>query len=91
MLSEEYLAIVHKDMLKKLTDPSSFNIPCYIGDLVFNKPLADLGESINLRPSYLFEKLDLGTLTPTKMCIRLADRSIKYSKGVAEDVLVRNG
>ncbi|XP_031100833.1 uncharacterized protein LOC116004803 [Ipomoea triloba] len=33
--------------------------------------------------------LDLGTLKPTRICIQLADRSIKQPKGVVEDVLVR--
>ncbi|XP_031106701.1 uncharacterized protein LOC116011285 [Ipomoea triloba] len=74
---------------QKLTDPGSFTIPCQIGDAEFSQALADSGASINIMPFCLFKKLDLGTLKPTRICIQLADRSIKQPKGVVEDVLVR--
>ncbi|XP_048230973.1 uncharacterized protein LOC125370199 [Ricinus communis] len=53
--------------------------------------LADLGASINLMPSSLFEELGLSTskLTPTRMSIQLVDRTVKYPKGIIEDVLVK--
>lgn len=47
ILNEECSAIVHKDMPKKLKDPGSFNIAYFIGDLRFNRALADFGASIN--------------------------------------------
>nr|GFC65269.1 reverse transcriptase domain-containing protein [Tanacetum cinerariifolium] len=37
------------------------------------------------------EKLSLPELTPTRMTLELADRSITRSKGVAEDVFVKVG
>ncbi|XP_076917702.1 uncharacterized protein LOC143577863 [Bidens hawaiensis] len=37
--------------------------------------LADLGDSINLMPYSLYEKLELGELTSTRMSLSLANRS----------------
>ena len=37
----------------------------------------------------LFRSLELGELKPMRMILQLADRSIKYPKGVLEDVLVQ--
>ncbi|GJV95781.1 reverse transcriptase domain-containing protein [Tanacetum coccineum] len=52
---------------------------------------ADLGASINLMPYSLYEKLSLETLKPTKISVRLADRSFKYPIGIAENMLVEVG
>nr|GEU64372.1 reverse transcriptase domain-containing protein [Tanacetum cinerariifolium] len=52
---------------------------------------ADLGASINLMPYSLYAKLSLETLKPTKMSVRLADRSFQYPVGIAENVLVEVG
>ncbi|GJR94910.1 reverse transcriptase domain-containing protein [Tanacetum coccineum] len=51
--------------------------------------LADLGASINLMPLSIWKKLSLPELTPTRMTLELADRSITYLKGLAEDVFVK--
>nr|GFA05512.1 hypothetical protein [Tanacetum cinerariifolium] len=53
--------------------------------------LADLGTSINLMPLSICKKLSLPELTPTRMTLELADRSITRPKGVAEDVFVKVG
>jgi len=37
----------------------------------------------------VFRKLSLGEITPTTVSLQLADRSIKYPRGVIEDVLVK--
>jgi len=37
----------------------------------------------------LFDKLNYSTLTPTSMCLQLADQSICYPTGIAENILVR--
>ncbi|XP_075479457.1 uncharacterized protein LOC142520346 [Primulina tabacum] len=67
----------------------SFSIPCMIGDVVFHKALCDLDASINLMHFSVFRKLGLGELKPTRMSLQLADRSVKYPRGVIEDVLVK--
>ncbi|GJS30006.1 reverse transcriptase domain-containing protein [Tanacetum coccineum] len=52
-------------------------------------PLADLGASINIMPLSIWKKLSLRELTPTRMTLELADRSITYPKGLAEDVFIK--
>ncbi|GJX80060.1 reverse transcriptase domain-containing protein [Tanacetum coccineum] len=51
----------------------------------------DLGASINLMPYSLYAKLSLETLKPTKMSVRLDDRSFQYLVGIAENMLVEVG
>ncbi|GKD20298.1 reverse transcriptase domain-containing protein, partial [Tanacetum coccineum] len=53
--------------------------------------LADLGASINLMPLYIWKKLMLPELIPTCMSLELANRSIAYLVGIAEDVFVQVG
>nr|GEV33989.1 reverse transcriptase domain-containing protein [Tanacetum cinerariifolium] len=51
----------------------------------------DLGASINPMPCSLYAKLSLETLKPTKMSVRLADRSFQYPVGIAKNMLVEVG
>ena len=37
----------------------------------------------------VFKKLGLGEAKPTTVSLQLADRSIKYLRGIIEDVLVK--
>nr|GFB37173.1 reverse transcriptase domain-containing protein [Tanacetum cinerariifolium] len=48
--------------------------------------LADLGASINLMPLLVWEGLSLPELTPTCMTLKLVDRSVSKSIGIAKDV-----
>ncbi|XP_075633464.1 uncharacterized protein LOC142605923 [Castanea sativa] len=89
MLTEESSAILQKKLPPKLKDPGSFTIPCTIGKSYFDRALCDLGASINLMPFSIFRKLGLGEVKPTTISLQLADRSIKYPRGVIEDVLVK--
>ncbi|GJV14448.1 reverse transcriptase domain-containing protein [Tanacetum coccineum] len=50
--------------------------------------LSDLDASINLMPYSLYAKLSLETLKPTKISVRLADRSFQYPVRIAENMLV---
>nr|GEV52744.1 cytochrome oxidase subunit I, mitochondrial [Tanacetum cinerariifolium] len=54
-------------------------------------PFSDLGASINLMPYSLYAKLSLETLKPTKMSVRLADRSFQYPVGIAKNMIVEVG
>ncbi|XP_065636347.1 uncharacterized protein LOC136070386 [Quercus suber] len=89
MLTEESSAILQKKLPPKLKDPGSFTIPCTIGQSYFDRALCDLGASINLMPLSVFRKLGLGEVKPTTISLQLADRSIKYPRGVIENVLVK--
>ncbi|GJV62171.1 reverse transcriptase domain-containing protein [Tanacetum coccineum] len=53
--------------------------------------LADLGASINLMPLSIWKKLLLPELTPTRMILKLVDRSTTSPSGIAEDVFVKVG
>nr|GEW76369.1 reverse transcriptase domain-containing protein [Tanacetum cinerariifolium] len=55
------------------------------------KKLGDPGASINLMPLSIWKKLSLPELTPTRMTLEIADRSITHPKRVAEDVFVKVG
>ena len=88
-LSEEVSAVIQRKLPPKLKDPGSFTIPCRIGNKLFEKALLDLGASINLLPYTVYETLQLGELQPTSITLQLADRSIKYPRGIIEDVLVQ--
>ncbi|KAL5542568.1 hypothetical protein UlMin_010278 [Ulmus minor] len=89
MLNEECSAVLQRKLPQKLKDPGSFTIPCTIGSCNFDKVLCDLGASINLMPLSVFRKLGLGEVKPTSISLQLADRSVKYPRGVIEDVLIK--
>ncbi|XP_076917407.1 uncharacterized protein LOC143577464 [Bidens hawaiensis] len=82
-------AVVLKRVPEKLSDPGVFAIPVLFGSDAISHALADLGASINLMPYSLYEKLELGELTPTRMSLSLADRSVKYPRGIIENLLVK--
>ena len=88
-LTEECSAILQNKLPPKLKDPGKFIIPCTIGTSNFSRALIDSGASINLMPFSVFEKLGVGEVKPTNVTLQLADRSIKYPRGVMEDVLVK--
>ncbi|XP_037491001.1 uncharacterized protein LOC119369065 [Jatropha curcas] len=71
MLAEEWSAIIQNKLPPKLKDPGSFSIPCNIGNLDFEKSLADLGASINLMSYEVFKMLGMGELKPTRMSLPL--------------------
>ncbi|GJR59399.1 reverse transcriptase domain-containing protein [Tanacetum coccineum] len=75
----------------KSRDPGKFLIPCDFLGMDVCYALADLGTSINIMPLSIWKKFSLPELTPTRMTLELADRSITRPKGVAEDVFVKLG
>ncbi|XP_031258423.1 uncharacterized protein LOC116116499 [Pistacia vera] len=89
MLTEDCSVLLLKKLPQKLRDPGSFTIPCTIGSIHFDKVLCDLGASLNLMPFSIYKKLGLGEVKPTIVHLQLADRSIKYPRGVVEDVLIK--
>ncbi|GJS17569.1 reverse transcriptase domain-containing protein [Tanacetum coccineum] len=90
-LKRDCLGMLLKKLPEKLGDPSKFLIPCDFPGMDVCHALADLGASINLMPLSIWKKLSLPELTPTRMTLELADRSITRPKGVAEDVFVKVG
>nr|GEU58982.1 reverse transcriptase domain-containing protein [Tanacetum cinerariifolium] len=90
-LNENCSAMLLKKLPKNLRDPGKFLIPCDFPGMDVCHAKADLGASINLMPLSVWKKLSLPELTPTRMTLELADRSITRPKGVAEDVFVKVG
>nr|GEV44550.1 reverse transcriptase domain-containing protein [Tanacetum cinerariifolium] len=69
-----------KKFPKKLRDPGRLLIPCDFSGMDVCYALADLGASINLIPLSIWKKLSLPELTPTRMTLELADRSVTRPK-----------
>nr|GEX34306.1 reverse transcriptase domain-containing protein [Tanacetum cinerariifolium] len=90
-LNENCSAMLLKKFPEKLGDPSKFLIPCDYPGMEICHALADLGARINLMPLSIWKKLSLPELTTTQITLELANRSITYPKGVAEDVFVKLG
>ena len=90
-LTEECSAAIANEAPEKKRDPGCPTIPCSIGSLMFERALCDLGASVSVMPKNVFEKLRLPEPEPTAMCLELADNSVRYPLGIAEDVPVKIG
>ncbi|GKA92663.1 reverse transcriptase domain-containing protein [Tanacetum coccineum] len=90
-LNENCSAVLLEQLPKKLRDLGKFLIPCDFPELDECLALANLSASINLMPLSVWKKLSLLELTPTRMTLELADRSVAHPKGVAEDIFVKVG
>ncbi|GJR27908.1 reverse transcriptase domain-containing protein [Tanacetum coccineum] len=90
-LTENCSAVLLKKLPEKFGDPGKFLIPCDFPKLKKCMALADLGASINLMPLSVWNKLMLPKLIPTRMTLELANRSVAYPAGIAEDVVVQVG
>ncbi|KAM1002855.1 hypothetical protein ACFX2C_003241 [Malus domestica] len=88
-VSENVSAILQRKMPPKCKDPSSFTIPCVIGNNRFEHAMLDLGACINVMPYSIYASMNLGQLKNDGAIIQLADRSNAYPNGVLEDVLVQ--
>nr|GEW59684.1 reverse transcriptase domain-containing protein [Tanacetum cinerariifolium] len=89
-LNENCSAVILKKLLEKLGDPGKFLIPCGFSELKC-KALADLGASINLMPLSVWKELGLPELIPTRMTLKLANRTICTPAGIARDVFIPVG
>ncbi|XP_024964149.1 uncharacterized protein LOC112504442 [Cynara cardunculus var. scolymus] len=88
-LTKECSALLTCKIPPNLKDPGSFTIPCSIGGKEVGHALCDLGASINLMPLSIFNQLGIGEVRPMTVTLQLADRSLAYSKGKIEDILVK--
>ncbi|GJZ43264.1 hypothetical protein Tco_0590519 [Tanacetum coccineum] len=75
----------------KEKDSGSFTLPCFINDFCFDNALVDLGASVSVMPLSTYLNLGLGELTHTRLIVELADRTVKYPKGIAKNILVGIG
>ncbi|GKC80243.1 reverse transcriptase domain-containing protein [Tanacetum coccineum] len=87
-LNENCSTVLLKKLPEILGDPGRFLIPCDFHRLKSCMALADLGASINLMPLFVWKKLSLPNLTPTRMTLELATRTVAYPADIAEDICV---
>ena len=80
-------AILNTSPVKK--DPGCPTIDCSIGSQNFENTLCNLGASVSVMPKKVFDKLNHSTLTPTLMCLQLADQSVRHPTGIAENIPVK--
>nr|GEU67507.1 hypothetical protein [Tanacetum cinerariifolium] len=90
-LNENCSAVLLKKLTEKLEDPEKFLIPCDFSELEECMALPDLGASINLMPLSVWKKLLLPELVPTRMILELANRSVAYPTGIAQNVFLQVG
>nr|GEX75084.1 reverse transcriptase domain-containing protein [Tanacetum cinerariifolium] len=91
LLNGHCSAVLLKKLPEKLGDPNKFLIPCDFPEMDECLALVDLGGSINLMSLSVWKMLSLPELSPTRMTLKLADRSISHPVGVTEDVFVKVG
>ncbi|CAM8977905.1 unnamed protein product [Rhodiola kirilowii] len=88
-LNYECSALFSKKIPLKVKDPGRFTIPCSIGAMNFEDPLADLGASVSVMPLATYYKLGLEGMKATKMTLQLADGTKRQPKGVIENVPIK--
>ncbi|GKE87155.1 mitochondrial proton/calcium exchanger protein-like protein isoform X1, partial [Tanacetum coccineum] len=79
---------INNDIPQKEKDLGSFTLPCFINDFCFDNAIVDLGASVSVMPLSTYLNLGLCKLAHTKLTVELADRTMKYPKEIAENVLV---
>ncbi|GJX16989.1 putative reverse transcriptase domain-containing protein [Tanacetum coccineum] len=90
--ANSYKALIIENFIpQKRKDPGSFTLHCYINNVCFDNALADLGTSVSVMPLSTYLNLGLGELAHTKLIVELRDRTVKYPKGIAKNVLVGIG
>ncbi|GJY36130.1 mitochondrial proton/calcium exchanger protein-like protein isoform X1 [Tanacetum coccineum] len=82
---------INNSIPRKEKDLGSFTLPCYINNVCFDNAIADLGASISVKPLSTYLSLGLGELAHTKLTVELADKTVKYPKGIAKNMLVGIG
>jgi hypothetical protein len=88
-LTEECSAAILNKLPEKKKDLGCPTIDCSIGDQHFNNALCDLGASVSVIPTVVYHKLDHSVLEPISMCLQLADQSVRYPLGIAENIPVK--
>ncbi|GJW55472.1 hypothetical protein Tco_0099557 [Tanacetum coccineum] len=72
---------------QKEKDLGNFTQPCFINNICFDNAFVDLRASVSVMPLLTYLNLGFGELAHTRLTVELADRMVKYPKGIAENVL----
>jgi hypothetical protein len=87
-LTEECSAAI-LDPLPEKEDLGCPTITCSIGAQHFKNTLCGLGASVSVMPKVVYDKLNHHALAPIAICLQLADQSVRYPVGIAENILVK--
>ncbi|GJX33151.1 putative reverse transcriptase domain-containing protein [Tanacetum coccineum] len=82
---------IDESIPQKEKDPRSFTLPCFINNVCFDNAFFNLGASVSVMPLLTYLNLGLGELAHTKLTVEFADRTVRYLKGIAKNILVRIG
>ncbi|GJV05558.1 mitochondrial proton/calcium exchanger protein-like protein isoform X1 [Tanacetum coccineum] len=82
---------INNTIPQKEKDPWSFTLPCFINNVCFDNAFVDLGASVSVMPLLTYLNLGLDELAHTRLIVKLADRTVKYPKRIAKNVLVGIG
>jgi hypothetical protein len=88
-LTEECSAAIFNISPVKKKDPECPTIDYSIGSQNFENALCDVRASVSVMSKKAFDKLNYSTLTPTSMCLQLADLSVCYPARIAENIPVK--
>ncbi|GAV74700.1 hypothetical protein CFOL_v3_18180 [Cephalotus follicularis] len=68
-LTEQVSAVLSNKLPPKLKDPGAPLISCKIGNLLIDRALLDLGASINILPSSVYDHFRFGELKPAEVTL----------------------
>ncbi|GKE27945.1 homeodomain-like protein [Tanacetum coccineum] len=82
---------INNSIPRKEKDLGSFTLPCFFNNVCFDNAFVDLGASVSVMPLSTYLNFGLGKLALTKLIVEFEDKTMKYPKGIAENVLVGIG
>jgi hypothetical protein len=89
-LRSKYDHLLASPFLAKKDDPGVPMIECTIGQRIFHKTFYGIGSGVNIMSNVMYEYL-FGNepLYHTYMQLQMVDQSIRFSEGIARDVMVK--
>ncbi|XP_021311867.1 uncharacterized protein LOC110433681 [Sorghum bicolor] len=88
-LTQECSVAILNELPEKKQDPGIPTISCSIGAQQFDHALCDLGASVSVMPKSVFDRLNFTNLEATTMTLQLADSSVLYPAGIAQDIPIK--
>jgi hypothetical protein len=73
---------------KKKSDLGRPIILVATGPHIFQEAICDFDASVNIMSKVIYDKINGNTLLYTNMHLQLADQSLRYPKGILEDICV---
>jgi hypothetical protein len=89
-IQSEYEGLLAPLFLAKKDDPRVSIMECLINQKVFQKTFCDIGLGVNIMSKVTYKYL-FGNepLYPTYMQLQMADQSVRFPKGIANDIIVQ--